>query len=743
MSRPVDQLQKAEDEEAAEVDEPPEKHVSFERMPMAVHNAGENQAQSCASQSLLTKALLTSPNLRGMSANDTTMTRAQSTTSTHSAMSGISTMDLTSDGGLTSPARTGSPSPPLPAAYHTGLPILTPKGLEEMDNTHSDVIRLRPSQPRPEPPKRHITFACSRPTEEKKEEPVTNTQEDLPKRKCMLRFACPSKPDRESDTAPAHHNKPRRSPSPPCIDAGAANLQTPSAERHHRDSDSTVRDDAQEEDGSKLSPSSPKMSRSEALRFHEFAAAKPEEEGWILEKPSIRPKITVSDTLRKENAIRKLGEEAEEEALEEENDEDEAGLDDGLDDDDLDEGEDENDDDGSDDGNETDDEEGFADSDDESEADSEYQFWTPAITTAATSTDHLDHIRPKTHRTASESSIESMINTAALPMHRMNRPKPKSRRRGSPKMRPGTPELPDSTDFVCGTLDEDRPLEVAYLSCMEQRRIAKHGVLPQDVDPSFPTSEPDDEEDDDDDEEDEGGSGSDSHVWIPGKPDESDDGLGAQGSRANTSRKPMTKSPAPSPKRMRSPPPPKRRAKSPAPMASKTGHAARSPPPRRLFGQSPHRMRSPPPRNLPSPRTSRRGSFDDTGRGIKFPTLAQRPQLTHTKSLPRTPNPFWTEHRRIRLEALRGADDDEEPSSDAALNEIHSRGPIDIVQGLERKRQRRKEKFWRIHCRHANAKDKERRPPPGKGAQRMREVGLEMADRCRGYGQRLQLVLSV
>jgi hypothetical protein len=117
--------------------------------------------------------------------------------------------------------------------------------------------------------------------------------------------------------------------------------------------------------------------------------------------------------------------------------------------------------------------------------------------------------------------------------------------------------------------------------------------------------------------------------------------------------------------------------------------------------------------------------------------LAQRPQLTHTKSLPRTPNPYWTEHRRSQLEARRLADEGEETATD----DVHNRGPIDIVQGLERKRQRRKEKFWKQHCRHAaNNKDKERRCQPGKGAQRMREVGLEMSERCKGYGQRLQLV---
>lgn len=314
-------------------------------------------------------------------------------------------------------------------------------------------------------------------------------------------------------------------------------------------------------------------------------------------------------------------------------------------------------------------------------------------------------------------------------------------------MRPGTPELPDSTDFVCGTLDEDRPLEVAYLSCMEQRKIAKHGIVAQDIDPSFPTSDPEAEEDDDDDddEDEEVAEGSDGQAWIPGKIDESDDedDIQPRRSRHNPARTAKGKSPAPSPKRLRSPPP-RRRNKSPAPATSKRSHTARSPPPRKLLEHSPRAL-SPAPLVPASPPSSRRGSFTKTDfGGIDLPTLAQRPHLTHTKSLPKTPNPFWRNHRRIRLAELRRVQNHLQPETMSGMpGDPHSRGPIDIVQGLERKRQRRKEKFWRTHCKHTNGKDKERVCRPGKGAERMREVGIEMADRCKGYGQRLQLVLSV
>lgn len=76
---------------------------------------------------------------------------------------------------------------------------------------------------------------------------------------------------------------------------------------------------------------------------------------------------------------------------------------------------------------------------------------------------------------------------------------------------------------------------------------------------------------------------------------------------------------------------------------------------------------------------------------------------------------------------------------------VHTRGPIDIVEGLEKKRQKRKEKFWRQHCRKAAKEEMERRRVPGKGAERMKELGLEVAERCRAYGvgQDVQLVLSV
>lgn len=400
-----------------------------------------------------------------------------------------------------------------------------------------------------------------------------------------------------------------------------------------------------------------------------------------------------------ENAIRQLGNEAEQEALEDEDEEDEDDddqSDNDSDENDFQDGEDEDEDEVEDgivssdegsDGNETDNEAGFAESDDESDGEGEFSFWTPGRKI------HHQHglatiYRASAHRTASTSSIDSL-----------NHMEPKRRTRALPmKLRPGTPELPDSTDFVCGTLDEDRPLEDAYVSCIAAKNAAKHKQTPQDIDPSFPTSDIEDEEDEVDDIE--VANESDEHVWIHGKFEESDSER--HGRRRSTATR--RKSPGQSPRRLHSPPPPKQ-----------TRH--RSPPPRKLFGHSPRRMRSPPPpRHVRSPQASPTSS-----RAIPFAVLASRPGLTHTKSLPRTPNAFCRAYNASRLIAANGN------NMDAGDNDGFTRGAIDIVKGLEQKRQRRKEKFYQKQSNRKNKSHTERKPQPGKGAERMKELGLLMA----------------
>lgn len=680
--------------------------------------------------SLLTQALLTSPETSSSAKSNTPpMSRAKSTASFNS-ISGASTAELTSDGGLNSPTRTNTPSPPLPPTRLIGLGLLPHDGIDisEPLNAHD---------PHPLPPvsqamaksntvtveeplarKRCITFACGENRPNQVKAPEHQFVADPPKRPCMLRFACPSKPSTPVIEVDRKVKTRARSPAPV---PGTTSMERA---HRHRDSDLTIKDAASP--GEHFIKMTLKQSIPDTYAAHDFALAQEGGDAWLNEKPRAGHKITVTDTLRKENAIRKLGQEAEEEAIEEDlaDDDDDAEGDEGSDTDFEDYKA------ASDDGNESDDEEGFADSDDDTEADPEYEFWTHGRTTAATSADHLDHIRSRSSRRTSVSSSESLLSPKAVAISSaaVARRIPRKRQH-SPKMRPGTPELPDSTDFVCGTLDEDRPLEAAYLSCLEQRKLAKHRIVPQDLDPSFPTSDPDDEDDDD-------RASSDGPVWVTGRPDDSDSGK-PRGRGPTASRK-AAGSPAPSPRRLRSPPPFKRVSGHKTPPVVVSKHAYHSPPPRKLFGQTPRRIPSPAPlfrdsKPLPSNSTSPQRRVQ-----IDIPYLAQRVRLTHTKSLPRTPNPFWHEHRR----GLNKAGKASQYRRSDGDTEGHSRGPIDIVQGLETKRLRRREKFWRQHCRHVT-KEKDRRCQPGKGAERMRELGLEMAIRCKAYGQRGQVVLSI
>ena len=751
-----------DDDDAFDVDEPPEhyKHSnrsSWNSNGVMTPNGGYFKLPTIPltpierRESLLTQALSINPESK--STDNQPTSRARSAASMYSNASNASiasTAELTSDGGLTSPARMSTPSPPFPSTKHIGLTLMTGEKVDDAMDTANHLLSAD-AIPAIQPVgkaedisgrKRCISFACGGtgvPNSAKVvSAPKTNTVEtsDVPKRPCMLRFACPTRFGKGDDSKVGTERKARHSsPAPP-----RAKLHTPPPiDRHSRKSDLIITGSPYRETARPgLVPASPEVSKKSKAKGSKYNPQN-DDDAWTNETPRARPKLTVADTLRKENAIRRIGEEAEEEALEEEKEANEAELEDEADALEGDNDASDIDDDASDGGNESDDEEGFAESDDEDEVDPDYQFWTVGLSTAATSADHMDHIHPGFQRNGSASSIESAINTDAVNKriaYKSLRKQP--RQRPAPKLRPGTPELPDSTDFVCGTLDEDRPLEAAYISCLEQRKLAR-GLIPQDLDPSFPTSDPDDDED-------EVAAASDEHIWVTGRPDESDDGH--HRGRVEGTVKKTLKSPTLSPKRLRSPPPLKRTGthRSPPPPKRTVNH--RSPPPRHLFGHSPRRMRSPPPlRDLKSPQSSRRPSISTSPKhivaGIDVPGLGQRPNLTHTKSLPRTPNPFWGADRKIRMEALKMATTNDSADVDAVQkNDLHSRGPIDIVQGLERKRQKRREKFWRMHCRNPG-KEKERRCQPGKGAERMRELGLEMADRCKAYGQRDQVVLSV
>ncbi|KAL5118385.1 hypothetical protein ACEQ8H_003734 [Pleosporales sp. CAS-2024a] len=716
-----------EEEIVADVDEPPEhgrtpRPATLKLQYSSTSSFTKSKPRCDQQQSLLTSALQATSNASSPveAPSDDSPVRGTSAVSMWSNNS-LTTADLTSDGGFTSPvSRISTPSPPLPSASFRGmipLPLLTKKPSQQhVSIVHHGDDALSPLPKLPAHPageqnieavlgrKRCIMFACGNKDEKKApledakppppQPPATSQTQEPSKRLSTIQFACPSK---LSSDAPIQATKARvRMASPP----PAPRRMPPSPKaKVHRDSDATVRNNSPmsvrkpplSDRARRLSLNSD-LARTEAYRFHEFASSEEEVEEWTQVSTCHRNRLTVSDTLKIENGLRQLGEEAEEEALEDddedEDDADEMDDDDDDDDDDeelVEEGEDESDNfsDGTDEGFQTDDENGFAVSDDESDAGSDYNWWAPGASTAATSVEHLEQLRLKTTRPASESSVGSLESRKGFEFPS----KMRSRRKKSKpvNIRAPSPELPDSTDFVCGTLDEDRPLEEAYMSTLERRRAAKHKPTPQDIDPTFPTSDPDvPDEDEDEDEEDEVSeveklvSESDNQFMMHGRMDHIDgDGRGRRLEGGAKKRSPLQ-----SPKRLRSPPPAKR-----------TMHRS-PPPPRKLFGGG---------------STDAVAIKQRSDMAIRFGGLAERPALMTSASAPRTP-----------LGA--GANPLEYHEDEAGSNDMPPmRRAIDIKIGLEKKRQRRKEKLYRKQHRKAG---KEKRPAPGRGAERMREMGL-------------------
>lgn len=718
-----------EDEIVAELDEPPE-----DRNDLSTRNHFHRSAirpGSVRKESLLTRALQSSAENDTFHPDINLFTDLGRPRSTHSCTSTASSVGLTSDGDLTSPAPTNSPSPPFPSlldrlniASKTDMHILDPlvrQPYRELDGIPRNISApVKAGTTDILTKKRCITFAAcggqKPPSQlplklnvttmlggEKNASPIVESVAAPQKRTPAIKFACPPLVKKEFQVAqqPVKSVEPRRHPT----------SQSPIVLRKSRCTSSPHPPQPKSFTSTRRTSKSPLATRrkrpaflvsnqntrsSEVARFHEFASEEVVEDDWIRRDSSEnKTKITISDTLRKENAIRQLGKEAEEEALQEEDDDDE---DDHAAESDDNDPEDNSNDGGSDvgesDGNETDNEAGFAKSDDESDSE-EFQFWAPRGIISSVSGEARTY-RTSAHKATSDSSLDSPRYLGpTTPSSDATGGRPKSARR--PKIRPGTPDLPDSTDFVCGTLDEDRPLEEAYLSCLEVRRRERHIAVPQDIDPSFPTSEP---EDDDDEDELLDSDDSDGHVFVHGKFEDSDD-------HAHVNwRSRARKSPVPSPKRMHSPPPKTR---------------LRSPPPRRLYSwTSPKRLRSPPVAHQVDPDAASPPPYT-ASRAITFTPLGQRPGLTHTKSLPRTPNAFCNQYRAIRLAAANAHLQDEETPNG------YTRGAIDIVKGLERKRQHRKEKLLRKQNNRARKCGPERKPQPGKGAERMRELGLHIA----------------
>lgn len=602
----------------------------------------------------------------------------------------------------------------------------------------ADTAAKRPCALRFVCPTRPFTENTTQAAESKQAE-VKVQQSQEPKRTTTLKFACPTRDTPavvidKAEPAP----KPVRLSSPPPKSMKLA-LSPKTGNKTHRGSDSTVRNDSPKSvrkvpslvKARRLSNDEMEVDRNESTRFHEFASSDEEVDDWTQESTVYKSKITVNDTLSKDKkyAVADEDEEDDEEVLDDEDADEDIDMDDEDDDDDVavedDEDENEDEDDeaaidsagySSDEGFDSDDENGFACSDNESDAGSDYAWWAPAL---AHSADPVEHIRPVQRRTSSASSIESLVrdnNATAnidMPKSRQSPARP-SRRRSHRADLPRTPELPDSTDFVCGTLDEDRPLEEAYMIAMAQRRAAKRKQTPQDIDPTFPTSDPEmDEEDEEDEVQVEE---SDNHPFMHGHDmDLGDEEATPAPERLSRKLIPKKRSPSSSPtkqQRMRSPPPAKRAMhKSPAPAARRAMSPAK-------------RAKSPAPqaRPLKSPAPvaiSRKSSAVNAGAAkaavLKHQGLGQpmRPNVARvSSSLPR--GGFDSARQSLN------------PSFDISddLDAPRTRGAIDIVKGLERKRARRQQKLYEKYCRNkAKKPEVKKQLPPGKGCEKMKLVG--------------------
>lgn len=700
-------------------DEPPETQLfmPIPTKPLPFQRAPIRQQQ--VASSLLTQAILGQSDEEDAHVFHPSKSYSQRRRSMVSNASIASTADLTSDTGLTSPSRTNTPSPPLP-----NLSMLRLHGAGEQKSglfgNFFGTRRVVEEPVKEAPRKRCIQFACAAkpqaqpqaaPAAAAPPAPMLKTpvaKEDAPKRTC-IKFACTARPSSSHKTSPKPYepSTPKRSmthpvpisprPAPAEAECCKASLVRPRFIR--ASSTELIKDGSQ---------------------FHEFASGMAREDDWIRQENSTQTKLTISDILVKENLIRRLGAEAEEEAEQEEAEEDEAEaamdeddedededdeadeLDDDLDldeEDEEDEDEDEDEEDDGSDGYHTDEETGFADSDEEDDDDENMMMWTPRVPSIP---------RQFTPRLARRLSINDQQSDDSIGSRRSRRRASKARLIGP---QTEAPDLPDSTDFVCGTLDEDRPVEDAYLSCLAARRNEKLRIIPQDIDPSFPASDLDEEDEEDiyvD------ASDSDGHAWVQGVMED----LGSETDRARRQRKNGNTSP----RRLRSPPPkrrgspaPKPRARSPAPKprARSPAPKPRARSPRPLFDrQSPRRLRSPAPKAvaiatpIQTPRQGAHANFQ----------LAGRPGLTHTKSLPRPAAIF--RHQKQPKGSKTSSDTDG-----------HIRSAIDIVKGLEKKRLRRKEKFFQKYCDRARRGQIPERKTmlPGLGAERMRELGLLMA----------------
>lgn len=669
----------------ADIDEPPDSLVSkvdFERR-------GITRPAADLNESLLTKALRDEVSFVTL-----TLDAARKRPSMASNASIASTADLTCDTGNTSPARAPSPSPPLPAVTY----------LLNRPDSNNEKAAPTPVRARP----RRISFACAEPPRITKPSSPAPSKVLEPTRRSTIKFACP---------VPSKHNSASQAetigpfPSPP---VRQTSIKFACSEKPQQisvknqtiastpASVNSCENNATPVAGHKFLTATPDL-KLEGSRFHEFASDEHQLDDWIIQDSSIpKSRLTMSDILAKEVSIRKLAKEAmEEEDEEDEEEEEEDGL---VDEEELaeidsDEGEndseeecDEDEEDDPDAGYLSDSEHGFGDSDDDElgleddEVEVDVPVWLPKQI-ASQGSPSLEFSYPAASF-ESHSSVFSVTNGEIIPTQRM-------------KIGRGKPNLPDSTDFVCGTFDEDRVVEDIYMTVVAARKRSKLHAIPQDIDPSFPASEPEDEDDN-------------YRVsdTAPQESDEFDLGFGElEGlNGAERTERRHRRSDASLRLRCRSPPP-KKQISPPIKMRARS--------PRPLFGRTPSRRFHSPPLALQYPKSPRASPVHKNGVATCKP-LATQPGLTFTKSLPRPVALFPTHLKARRKNGGKGG---------------HRRGAIDIVKGLEQKRQRRREKYLQKYCDRARKGQIPDKKPvlPGEGVERMRELGLLMAGK-RGPG---------
>ncbi|KAK6537883.1 hypothetical protein TWF694_010781 [Orbilia ellipsospora] len=556
--------------------------------------------------------------------------RGMSTTSTSSMPS---TADLTSDASDSPSSALSSPSPRVGPVFV--LPLIAPGAKKDtvVINDHSDEELHKTVQADPNPVfealgrKRCITFACPNPVSRQSFKPaavvVPKLEQPTPIRRTTLKFACdvkdvckaPKKP--QSPPPPAH--KLHRSP------VAEANGH------HRRDSAATVVDERKGAIPCKSSHLMSSISSAASIpRFYEFASSVDESvESWMNAPQFPSRLIKVDCLLEKERQIRRLSEEVDDEVALEEDEEQADDVDDYNDDEEEDDGykEDEEDEEyemWSD----SDEDNGSEDDDEEALGSDEEDDYVPVKSGTIIPDRQAD--RPTCCRNTSDSSLASIHHSRKPGLCSFQR----EHRTTVRSIRPRTPVLPDSTDFVPGTFDEDKVMEDYYLSCMEEKKSMNKVLRPQDIDPSFPV-----EDNDDDDEEEE-------EERRPSR-------------RRGSNAAPSSHSRSP-----RGSPAPMHRHRSPPPMARR-GSRGMSPGKRRPSFTS----KSPPPQGR-------------TGR-LRF-DFNTRASLARSTSLPRN----GVCNRRKQCLGVTSTS----PKPSKAIT--FRRGALDIVKGLEKKRMRRREHFY-------------------------------------------------